>query len=312
MEVGTTDAAGVLALRGIAAGGHVVVARKPGYRDATATAGVVADRSEVVELSLVELPGRLTATVNAPDATLTVDGVGEYPLPVRGLELPPGRRRVTASRPGFVPAVEEVEIRPGEVAALSFVLERVPVEVALREAQGHFNLRNYREAADGAAAVLREYGEAGEAYLLLGRSWHALGRFEESADYLGRAVEAGHEVELPARHRHGGLGLRAGFCDGVIRVSRREVSFRSAIGGDHSFTVTPDRIRAVDVREDRVNTEIVVLDGGRERDRDFDFINTNTVRQSASDNSLFTELSCRNCDASLLVLGAVLQKARGL
>ena len=312
VEVGTTNAAGILAVSGIAAGRHVVVARKPGYGDATTTAGVAAGRSEVVELSLAELPGRLTATANTPDATMLVDGVGEYRLPVRGLELPAGRRRLTASRPGFMPAVEEVDIRPGEAAALSFVLERVPVEVALREAQGHFNLRRYREAANGAEAVLREYGEAGEAYLLLGRSLHAQGRFDESADFLGRAVEAGQEVELPAKHRHGGLGLRAGFCDGVIRVSRRRVLFRSTVGADHSFAVTPDRIRSVDVGRDRINTRIVVIDNGRERERDFDFIHTNTVRQSSGDNSLFTETSCRNCDDSLLVLGAVLQRARGL
>ena len=312
VEVGTTNAAGILAVNGIAAGRHVVVARKPGYGDATVTAGVVAGRSEVVELSLAELPGRLTATVNTPDATLTVDGVGEYRLPVRGLELPAGRRRVTASRPGFVPAVEEVDIRPGEAAALSFALERVPVEVALREAQGHFNLRRYREAADGAEAVLREYGEAGEAYLLLGRSRHAQGRFEESADYLGRAIEAGQEVELPAKHRHGGLGLRAGFCDGVITVSRRRVVFRSADGADHSFAITPDRIRSVDVGQDRINTQIVVLDNGRERERDFDFIHPDTVRRSSRDSSFLTETACRGCDDSLWVLGEILQKARGL
>ncbi len=312
VEVGTTNAAGILAVDGIAAGGHVVVARKPGYGDATTTAGVVAGRSDVVELSLVELPGRLTATVNTPAAMLLIDGVGEYPLPVRGLELPAGRRRVTASRPGFMPAVEEVDIRPGEAAALSFALERVPVDVALREAQGHFNLRSYREAAEGAEAVLREYGEAGEAYLLLGRSLHALGRFEESADYLGRAVEAGQEVELPAKHRHGGLGLRAGFCDGVMIVSRMRVLFRSADGADHSFAVTPDKIKSVDVSRDRINTQIVVLDDARERERDFDFIHTDTVRQSSGDSSFFTETSCRRCDDSLLVLGAVLRKARGL
>ena len=312
VEVGTTNAAGILAVDGIAAGRHVVVARKPGYGDATATAGVMAGRSEVVELSLVELPGRLTATADTPGATLLVDGVGEYPLPLRGLELPTGRRRLTASRPGFMPVVEEVDVRPGEDAALSFSLERVPVEVALREAQGHFNLRRYREAANGAEAVLREYGEAGEAYLLLGRSLHAQRRFEESADYLGRAVEAGQEVELPAKHRHGGLGLRAGFCDGVMIVSRRRVIFRSTVGADHSFAVTPDRIRSVDVGRDRINTQIVMLEGGRERERDFDFIHTNTVRQSSRDSSFFTETSCRGCDDSLLVLGAVLQKARGL
>ncbi len=312
VEVGTTNGAGVLALDGLSAGGHVVVARKAGYADATTTAGVVAGRSEVVELSLAALPGRLTATANAPDAVLSVDGLGEYPLPVRGLELPAGRRRVTASGPGFVPVVEEVDIRPGEVATLGFALERVPVETALREAQGHFNLRSYREAAEGATAVLREYGDAPEAYLLLGQSLHALGRFEESADFLGRAVEMGQEVELPARHRHGGLGLRAGFCEGVITISRRRVMFRSTLGPDHSFAVTPDQIKSLDLSRDRINTEIVVRDGGRERDRDFDFIHTNTVRQSSADNSLFTEISCRNCDDSLWVMGVLLQKARGL
>ena len=119
VEVGTTNAAGILAVDGIAAGGHVVAARKPGYAAATTTAGVVAGRSEVVELSLMQLPGSRAATANTPDATSRIpdatsliDGVSEYPLPVRGRE-PAGRRR-TAGRPGFMPAVEDLDIRPGE------------------------------------------------------------------------------------------------------------------------------------------------------------------------------------------------------
>lgn len=311
-DVGTTDGSGVLDLAGIRAGRHVLVARKEGYADAVATVSVVPGQSEMVELSLVELPGALTVTANTPDVTVRIEGVGDYGLPVTGLEVPAGLRRVAASKPGYLPVEDAVDVRRGEAATLALVLERVPVETALGEARSHFNLRSYREAALGARAVLAEYGGSGEAYLLLGRAVHELGRFDDAANFLGRAIELGQEVELPARHRHGGLGLRVGFCDGVISLSGTEVAFRSAVGSDHSFVVAPDRIRAVNVGEDRIDMRIAVVDGGRERERNFDFVHTNTVRGATDNSRLLTELSCRNCDGSLMVLGTLLQKARGL
>ena len=311
VNAGTTDTSGILGLSGIQAGRHLLVARKEGYADAQATVTVVAGQSDVVELALVALSGALTVTANIPDVTVRIEGVGEYRLPVTGLEVPTGRRRVTASRPGFLPVEEAVEVRGGEGATLELVLERIPVEVALEEAQGLFNVRRYRDAARAAEAVVTQYGDAGEAYLLLGKSMHELGRFDDSANFLGRAIELGQAVELPAKHRHGGLGLRAGFCEGVIAVSRSVVTYRSAQGLDHSFVTTPDRIRAVTFRDDRVAMRIAVLEGNRERERNFDFIHPDTVQRAADESGLRTELYCRRCDASLTVLLALLQRARG-
>ena len=311
VDAGTTDDSGILGVAGIPAGRHLLMARKEGYADAQAIVSVVAGQSDVVELSLVALPGALTVTANTPDVTVRIEGVGEYRLPVTGLEVPAGLRRVAASRPGFLPVEDAVEVRSGEAATLDFVLERVPVEVALQEAQGLFNVRQYRDAARAAEAVVTEYGDSGEAYLLLGKSRHELGRFDDSANFLGRAIELGQAVELPAKHRHGGLGLRAGFCEGMIAVSRSVVTYRSAEGLDHSFVTTPDRIREVGLRDDRIAMRIAVLEGNRERERNFDFIHPDTVQRAADERGLRTELSCRRCDASLTVLLALLQKARG-
>ncbi len=311
VDAGTTDDSGILGLPGIQAGRHLLVARKEGYADAQATVSVVAGQSEVVELSLVALRGALTVTANVPDVTVRIEGVGEYRLPVTGLEVPAGLRRVAASKPGFLSVEDAVEVRAGEPATLELALERVPVEVALREAQGLFDVRQYRDAARAAGVVVTEYGDSGEAYLLLGKSVHELGRLDDSANFLGRAIELGQAVELPAKHRHGGLGLRAGFCEGVIAVSRSVVTYRSAQGLDHSFVTTPDRIREVRLRDDRIAMKIAVLEGNRERERNFDFIHPDTVQRSADESGLLTELYCRRCDASLTVLVALLQKARG-
>ncbi len=311
VDTGTTDDSGILGVTGIPAGRHLLMARKEGYADAQAIVSVVADQSDVVELSLVALPGALTVTANTPDVTVQIEGVGEYRLPVTGLEVPAGLQRVAASKPGFLPVEDAVEVRSGKAATLELVLERVPPEVALQEAQGLFNVRQYRDAARAAEAVVTEYGDSGEAYLLLGKSMHELGRFDDSANFLGRAIELGQAVELPAKHRHGGLGLRDGFCEGVIAVSRSVVTFRSAAGLDHSFVTTPDRIRAVSLRDDRIAMRIAVLEANRERERNFDFIHPDTVQRAADDRGLLTELSCRRCDASLTVLLALLQEARG-
>ena len=305
-EVGSTNSSGFLVLSEIQPGRHVVVARKEGHAEATSMVEVQEGRAEVVELVSTVLPGRLTVTANVPDVLVRIGDEGEHRLPLNGLDVPAGSYRVTASRNGFNPVAKSLEIRPDEISTLEFVLEPVPVDELLQTAAGLLASGDYRAAAEAAGSVVGMRPEAGAAHRLLGTALYEQGRFNESIAPLRRAIDLGEDVELPTKHRHGGGGLRAGFCRGTMTLGRSTITFRSADQSDHGFSVGPDGLGGVAVAESyrrnaiRVNTSVQAGDQGRRR-RNVDFVHRDTQRTREEENSLFFVLTCRNCDASLNV-----------
>ena len=305
-EVGMTGANGFLVLSEVQPGRHIVVARKPGHSEASSVVEVDEGRAALVELLLESLPGRLTVTANVSDARVRIGDGGEHSLPLTALEVPAGSYRVTASRDGFRTVTNDVEIRPGALGTLDFVLEQLPVEELLRAASGQFATGDYRAAVEGARSVVRMRPEAGAAHRLLGAALYELGRFDDSIEPLSRAIDLGEEVELSTKHRHGGAGLREGFCSGTVALSKNAITYRSQDQPSHGFSVPPDGMNDVTVTESyrrnatRVNTRVQAGDRGQ-RKRNFDFMHRETQRMRNEENSLLFVLTCRYCDASLNV-----------
>lgn len=310
--VGSTGANGILVLSGVQPGRHFVVARKDGHTEATSVVEVLGERAAFLELELPALPGRLTVTANVEDALLQIDNEGEHRLPLSDLELPAGTYRITASRQGFRAVANDVEIRPGNLTTLDIVLELVPVDELLKDATEQFAAGNYQAAAERADSVVRIRPDAGAAHRLLGSALLGLRRFDESISALSRAIDLGEKVELNTKHRHGGGGIRAGFCGGTIALSKDAITFRSEDQSPHGFSVTPDRMTSVEVTESvrgraiRVDTMVLAEDRGG-RKRSVDFVHWDTQRTRERDDSLFMVLTCRSCDASLNVQAALMK-----
>ena len=312
-QVGATNQAGVLVVTGMQAGRHIVVASKEGYETVNRRVEVIPGRSDVVELTMVPRPATLSVTANVPDAIVRIAGVGEYRLPVTGRRIEPGSYRLAVSKPLFVEVEEDVEVRAGQSATLDFVLRPRPVNELLSEVRTLFNTRRYSDVVRGARTVLKLHPQAGEPYLLAGRALYALGSFDDSAAFLRQAIDLGQEVELPTKHRHAGLGLLENFCDGVLSLTKDEIVFRSFSAQDHGFRAAPQRMlelrpqAARNRRVTRIDSRITVLEGGRERTRNFDFLHKDTIRET---NREGISLSCRGCDASMNVQAALLQYLR--
>ena len=310
-DVGATGATGLLVLSDVQPGRHIVVARKEGHAAATNVVEVFADRAEVVELALAALSGRLTATANVADARLRIEDAGDHRLPLSGLEIPAGSHRVTVSREGFRTVENDVEIRPGELTTLDFVLERVSIEEPLQAAMDQFAVGDYREAAEAARRLRRLRPDVGAVHLLLGTALYYLGQFDQSIDPLERALELGEQVVLPAKHRHGGVGLREGFCRGTITLSGSEIAFRSREDPEHGFSVTPDRVTDLEVVQSidgfafRLNASVADEERGIRR-RNFDFVHPNATRLRREPNWPVFVLACPSCDASLDVQVALM------
>ena len=312
-QVGATNQAGVLVVTGMQAGRHIVVASKEGYETVNRRVEVIPGRSDVVELTMVPRPATLSVTANVPDAIVRIAGVGEYRLPVTGRRIEPGSYRLAVSKPLFVEVEEDVEVRAGQSATLDFVLRPRPVDELLSEVRTLFNTRRCGDVVRGARTVLELHPQAGEPYLLAGRALYALGSFDDSATFLRQAIDLGQEVELPTKHRHAGLGLLENFCDGVLSLTKDEIVFRSFSSQDHGFRAAPQRMlelrpqAARNRRVTRIDSRITVLEGGRERTRNFDFLHKDTIRET---NREGISLSCRGCDASMNVQAALLQYLR--
>ena len=311
-DAGVTGGTGLLVINEVPPGRHLITASKDGYADTTEIVEVLRDRSEVVELSLTALPGRLTVTANVAGARLSIEDVGDHPLPVTGLEVPGGLHRVKVTRAGFEPFARDVEVRAGEVTSLEAKLEPVSSEELVLPLRRLFDAGHYQRAADGARAVLSARPDVGAAHLLLGLSLYELGQFDESVDPLYRAIRRGQQVVLDANHRHGGAGFRPGFCPGSIALSASQITFRSEDEPDHGFTVSPEGVTNVEISEMagryafRVNTR--VQDQGTDR-RNFDFVHRGTSRQREKpDSPLIVVLACADCDASLRVQAILMDR----
>ena len=310
-DVGVTGATGLLVLSEVQPGRHVVVARKEGHTEATLVVEVLEGRAEVVELALTAAPGTLTVTANVTDVLLRIGDAGDHRLPLNRLELPAGSHRLTASREGFRTVGNDVEIRPGELTTLDLVLAPVPVEELLQAARGRFAAGSYGEAAERARAVLSMRPDAGAGHLVLGRALYELGEFDASINPLGRAILRGQEVVLPTRHRHGGGGIREGFCSGTITLSRNELAFVSGEQPEHGFSVTPDKMTSMAVTQSiggsafRLNTSVQDEDRGIRR-RNFDFVHRNATRAREEPDSPVIVLICPDCEGSLNVQAALM------
>ncbi len=309
--VGETDPNGILVVRDLQPGRHLVAGARAGFAAASAVVELVEGRSEVVELELVPLPARLTVAADAAGAVLRVGGAArEHRLPVTDLELPPGVHRMTITGPGYVTVEEEIELRPGARTTWDVGLDPVPAGELLASARRQFDRSDYRAAAAGARAVVDVRPEAGAAHLLLGRALYALGRYDDSVVSLWRAILLGEQVVLETNHRHGGGGFRRGFCRGVITLSRTEIAFRSPDEPEHGFSLSAAAVTDVELTETvagqpfRLNTRVRGDGTGR---RNFDYLHRDAVRRREDpDSPLVTILTCPGCDASMAVQAALM------
>ncbi|WP_394841505.1 tetratricopeptide repeat protein [Pendulispora brunnea] len=96
---------------------------------------IAADRRADVEKEITGLKGRIAhvnVKANVPRGTVQVDdvAVGELPL-AEPLSVNPGRRKISITRPGFLPATKVVTIGSSETSNISLELSELPKSTIL-------------------------------------------------------------------------------------------------------------------------------------------------------------------------------------
>ncbi|MCY3838081.1 MAG: protein kinase [Gammaproteobacteria bacterium] len=164
---------------------------------------------------------------------------------------------------------------------------------------------DFQETAEVARRALRVNPDEAAAHLLLGQALYRQGKYIESIAPLERAIALGERVLLEVKHRHGGWGLRPGFCVGEVSLSRNRIAFRSH-DTDHGFARPPDAISDARIVE-RVLGHPVQLNTEIEGRGSFDFLHPAVARTPKADGFLFTTgLYCNSCDGSLRVLESLM------
>ena len=262
--------------------------------------------------AVAEGPGRLTARANATGATIQLDRGKAMDLPLRSHQLVAGSYRATISAFGFETLERDFDVDPSKETVLDITLEPTPFEELLSEARDRYLAEDFKGARDRVQRLLTIHPDEGAAILLLGESLYRLGEFHESETQLRQALRRGETVTLPAKHRHGGLGLREGFCRGILKLSKAEVSYRSSDQPKHGFTITPNQLREVVAAEKTYRDSVTRIDtkiqdrGNKGRDFDFVHWNSERVPERRGDSSLL-DLQCRYCDGSMNIQLALMQ-----
>ena len=313
------DAAGVATFDGVQPGQHLLVADRSGFEGATLVVDVVAELSQVVELRLAALPGSLSVRANVAGARVELDGGSSRPLPLADLEVPAGPREVVVRRVGYAPVVRTVEVRPGETTRVDVDLEPMDPSDDVEVLRAQFDGGDYTRAARGArtlADLLVLWQQAGlevdaplaSALAILGRSLYELGRFEESLEPLHRAILLGEQIVFQISHRHGGGGLRPGFCRGYLSLRLTEIAFRSIDDPDHGFAVTPQGLTRLAATE-HIGGQLFRLDTEVRGRGGVDFVHPAAERRREDpDSPLLTVLVCPRCDASLALQAELLRR----
>ncbi|MCY4025771.1 MAG: protein kinase [Acidobacteria bacterium] len=196
----------------------------------------------------------------------------------------------------------------GEEALLLAVQRQAESEreaAARRRDEGAPGPVELQETVEVAQRALRANPDEAAAHLLLGQALYRQGKYIESIAPLERAIALGERVLLEVKHRHGGWGLRPGFCVGEVSLSRNRITFRSR-DTDHGFSRPPDAIRDARIVE-RVLGHPVQLNTEIEGRGSFDFLHPAVARTPKPDGLLFTTgLYCNSCDGSLRVLESLM------
>lgn len=172
---------GVVVRRNLAAGEYRVVVRKDGFRDADYTIGLGAgEKKSPLRVELKALSGVLNIAPTVRGATIkvvetdSVTEIGSFDGRVNGLELAPGRYRVTVSKQGHRPAVRDVLIKPDESVHLEPTLELEAAaagERAPRPQPPRFPrdpAMSLRAAPEGKDILVTLVGRSGETSIPLG------------------------------------------------------------------------------------------------------------------------------------------------
>jgi TonB family protein len=167
---------GILTRKSVKPGPHLIVARKPDFRDYSQQVDVLLDQENVFSIILTPLPAKLTVSPSIGGAEVdifnleTSQSVGHYFHQLNQVDLVPGRYRISTSKNGYRVSMREITARPGESIYLEPLLEPLPTPtptprsaLTIRNIPMTFDIRKQDKYL-----VLRLQGSSGDTAKIVG------------------------------------------------------------------------------------------------------------------------------------------------
>jgi PEGA domain len=272
--VGASNQEGILTLSAIKPGEHILIVRKPTYNEEKRTIQVYAGRSDVQEIFLSAMPGKITVISNIIGAQIQIPGVGEYQSPITDLPISPGRHQVNVSKPGYRTATREIDIKPSQPVNISVTLEPLSATEMLAQAEGDFRGRRYTEVIATCRTILTTQPDQPRANYLIGMSYYNADKYMDSVPHLIKAISGGEQVNLPIKHHHRAGLVDDDLCSGTLIFRKGTFEFHADISSGHDFSVPFNKIYESKnewQKAGRLHVKISMQKGNKEDKKTYNF-----------------------------------------
>jgi hypothetical protein len=312
---GATDDNGFLNLEDLTPGAHIVTLQHDNHQPQDHRVGLYPGRNNILEVTLVPMPGQLDVEVSVPGARISIPYVGNFMERVQRAPVRPGKYQAFVAKPGFRTETIPFEIHPGQPERLVVKLEpltavtpqpitapaRPPVspEQTLAGLEQAYQRRQYDVVIRGAGEQLAAQPSNARLNYMMGSSYLGKRDYPASVEYLARAVANGETVRFTIKHHHRS-GLNDDLCTGILQFSRGTVGFQSTNRGGHDFTVPMTGVAAAKwepQKESRINLDVVV--GGERRTYNFHPAAAQLARSNPRDPRSQVVVLCRGCEPEM-------------
>jgi hypothetical protein len=196
--LGRTDSDGNFIVSNLPVRNYTIVLRKLGYREFKKDI-VLTAAGATLKAHLTPDIGLVNVTTDAPDATLSIPGYGQFHEDIHELMLPSGTYTVSATSPGHRPVQHALTVRPGYVRTLTLHLEPIISELVVTML-GSLENKQFARAEQQADELLRYMPDNGYGYLTKATVSYYRGDREDFAKNVRRTIKGG--IPMPFIYTH--------------------------------------------------------------------------------------------------------------
>lgn len=158
----------------------------------------------------------------------------------------------------------------------------------------------------------------------LGMNFYKAGDFEQSYNYLSKALSQGDKVSFEVKHRHPGptFGADSDLCAGVLILSKESLEFQSSTTVNflrrypyHDFKVSLNKIRNITVSPEKwgkLSMRVTIpKKNEKEEEKEFNFFSeeASLINTSRLQNGAYYEVECnQTCTAKANLIKKLLDE----
>ena len=213
-DAGVASSEGILVLKDISEGKHVLVAQKDGYRDGQISISLANNENKRLSLPLDWSGGFLSISTKPISALISVSGPNSFTGSANEVQCLPGNYTVTASLDGYITQNRSFTLTGGEHHIETFELAVDPTVLTqkLKDSEAKLRAGDADGAQELADVVLNQDPSNADAALVVAEAAFQRGDINRFVDAGAKAIRGGKAVSVPM------MSLRLSFVTTIHRV----------------------------------------------------------------------------------------------